>query len=263
MRILLTNDDGYNSEGIIILEQVLKSYGHKVSVCAPSNQRSASSHSVSLRDSINISSYGKDHYHCSGTPADCLLFSFRGGLFDVNEFDLVISGINHGLNVSSDILYSGTVSAAREAVMIGVKAIAISLEPPKNNESYNFENAAIFLAEHLDVFYPLCTTNSIININVPHNMQGNWKTGSLGLLDYRDAAEVTNGDLNDIKNSPSNAITLGLNSMADSPILVNQDYKSVTDFELISKNIISVSILEVLPAVSSLQKNLLALEREA
>lgn len=261
MRILLTNDDGFDSEGIIILEDVLKSYGHKISVCAPSTQRSASSHSVSLRDSIHIFSYKENHYHCSGTPADCLLYSFRSGLFDIDDFDLVISGINHGLNVSSDILYSGTVSAAKEAVMLGMKAIAISLEPPYLNEEYNFKKAAIFLAEHLDVFIPLCTAKTIVNVNVPHNMSDfNWKSGIIGLLDYKDAAEVTKGSLTKFKNNEHNNITLGLNPLADRPSLIGDNNSQITDYELINNNIISVSILDVLPKVSDLQNKLQELE---
>ncbi len=262
MRILLTNDDGFNSEGIIILEEVLKSYGHKISVCAPSNQRSASSHAVSLTKSIHMYSYLKDHYHCSGTPADCLLYGFRSGLFDINEFDLVISGINHGLNVSSDILYSGTVSAAKEAVMIGLKAMAISLESPSNiNEAYNFKKAAIFLANHLDDFYPLCTKNTIVNVNVPHNnVENKWKSGSIGVLDYKDAAEIRKGALKEFKNLEYEKITLGLNPLVDRPSLVDLTYSEITDYELINNNIISISVLDVLPRLSSLQIKLQELE---
>lgn len=265
MRILLTNDDGYNSKGIIVLEEVLKSYGHKISVCAPSTQRSASSQAVSLRDSIHIYSYSKNHYHCSGTPADCLLYSFRGGLFSPNDFDLVISGINHGLNVSSDILYSGTVGAAREAVLIGIKAMAISLAMPPKGQKFNFEKAAIFLAEHIDVFYPLCTKNSMVNINVPHDCEGPWKTGCVGFLDYNDSAEVTKGTLDDIKveEKSQNKITLGLKGTNKAPSLVSHSYPSITDYELINNNHIAVSILEILPAISSLQEKLVELEGRA
>ena len=260
MRILLTNDDGFDSKGIIELEDTLKSYGHKVSVCAPSIQRSAFSHAVSLQESIHISSFSKDHYHCSGTPADCLLYGFRSGLFMLDDFDLVISGINHGLNVSSDILYSGTVSAAKEAVMVGAKAIAISLEGPPKGSEFNFKAAAIFLAEHLNDFYPLCTNNSIVNINVPHTIKGSWKTGCVGVLDYKDVAEITNGTIEEIKQTITNKISLGLKPFASGPSLVNNKYPSITDYELINDNFIAVSILEVLPTISSLNEKLMSLE---
>ncbi len=261
MRILLTNDDGYDSKGIIELEEVLTSYGHKISVCAPSTQRSASSHSVSIRDSVHIYSYSKDHYYCSGTPADCILFSFRSGLFVLDDFDLVISGINHGLNVSSDILYSGTVSAAKEAVLMGLKAIAISIETPPKGDSFNFKEAATFLAENLNTFYPLCTTHTVMNINVPHKNDGHWKTGSIGILDYNDAAQVTKGTLEEIKNEALNKITLGLKPLESPPSLINNGYSSVTDYELINNNNISVSIIDVLPSLSTLHQELIALER--
>jgi 5'-nucleotidase len=260
MRILLTNDDGFDSKGIIELEKTLKSYGHKVSVCAPSTQRSAFSHAVSLQDSIHISSFSKDHYHCSGTPADCLLYSFKSGLFALEDIDLVISGINHGLNVSSDILYSGTVSAAKEAVMVGAKAIAISIEVPPEGSDFNFKAAAVFLAEHLNDFYPLCTNNSIVNINVPHTIKGPWKTGCVGLLDYKDVAEITKGTIEEIKKTITNKIILGLKPFATGPILVANKYPSITDYELVNNNYIAVSILEVLPTMSALNEKLLTLE---
>ena len=265
MRILLTNDDGFDSKGIKVLEDVLKSYGHKISVCAPSTQRSASSQAVSLRDSVHIYSYSKDHYHCSGTPADCLLYSFRGGLFSPEDFDLVISGINHGLNVSSDILYSGTVGAAREAVIIGIKAMAISVATPPKGQDFNFEKAATFLAEHLEDFYPFCTKNSIVNINVPHNGEESWKSACVGFLDYKDAAEVTKGTLDDIKvdNLSTNKITLGLKETNKAPSLVDHGYSTITDYELINKNHIAVSVVEILPAISSLQEKLAKLEGRA
>jgi len=264
MKILLTNDDGYNSEGIKVLEDVLLSYGHKISVCAPSNQRSASSHAVSLSNSIYMHTYAKNHYHCSGTPADCLLYGFRSGLLNTEDFDLVISGINHGLNVSSDILYSGTVSAAKEAVMIGLKAMAISQQPPRKNENYNFKKAAEFLAENLDKFYQFCTNSTIINVNVPHDVEkNNWKSANIGQLDYKDAALVIEGALHKLINQESNKITLGLNLAADKPSLVNTSDSKITDYELINSNVIAVSVLDVMPQVSTLQDKLKSLEGRA
>ncbi len=263
MRILLTNDDGYNSKGIIILEEVLKSYGHKISVCAPSTQRSATSQAISIHSSVSITSYAKDHYHCSGTPADCLLYGFISGLFSVNDFDLVVSGINHGLNISSDILYSGTVGAAKEGALVGLKSIAISAEASANMDDCNYREAAIFLAENLDIFYPFCTLNSIVNINVPLKIEGSWLAGCPGFLDYKDATEVVIGAVKDIQQiiNKNSTVKLSLKSINEEiPTLAQYDYKSKTDYEIIRNNRISVTVLEVKAAISPLQKKLIQLE---
>ena len=119
MIILLTNDDGYESEGIRTLERVLASYGHEIWVCAPSGNRSAQSHAMNIISPVKLTKYKDKHYHCSGTPTDCILYSLKANVFKSLP-DCIISGINHGYNCSSDILYSGTCGAASEGVMHGI-----------------------------------------------------------------------------------------------------------------------------------------------
>ena len=103
MKILLTNDDGYTSEGLTVLSDALVAAGHEVWVCAPSVERSASSHAMTLHQEVTITEFGTMRYHCSGTPVDCILYATRAKVFDHHP-DLVISGINHGFNISTDIL---------------------------------------------------------------------------------------------------------------------------------------------------------------
>ena len=121
--ILLTNDDGIEAEGLKTLEEALKDLAHLV-VVAPDQERSAVSHGLTLRAPLSLQEIGPDHYVLNGTPADCVIYALRH-LF-VQFPDLVISGINHGANLGDDIMYSGTVAAAREAAAHGIPSMAVS-----------------------------------------------------------------------------------------------------------------------------------------
>lgn len=129
MRILITNDDGIEADGIIRLAHVAREFG-EVWVVAPESQRSAASHSISLHNTIDIFPCedfpvdGVKAYSCSGTPSDCVRV---GGLSVMPQKpDVVLSGINYGYNVASDIQYSATAGAAFEAAFQGYHAIALS-----------------------------------------------------------------------------------------------------------------------------------------
>ncbi len=127
IRILVVNDDGIESDGIIALADALRELGD-VTVVAPDADRSGTSHSISTQHvvtAIERRGRGVRSFACSGTPADCVVLG-------VNELcggtpDLVVSGINRGANLADDINYSGTVGAAVEAVVVGIPAIAVSL----------------------------------------------------------------------------------------------------------------------------------------
>ena len=114
MNILLSNDDGYKADGIRILEEVLASYGHEIYVSAPDSEQSGKSHAMTISGKVTVTEFAPHHFHVSGTPADCIVYSHRCSLFPV-AFDVVISGINHGYNLSTDIVFSGTCAAARQA----------------------------------------------------------------------------------------------------------------------------------------------------
>ena len=126
MHIMLTNDDGVHALGIRTLARVLSEAGHRVSVCAPDRERSAASHSITLRRALNVEKVefpgAETAYAADGTPADCA----RLGLYLIPDVDLVISGINNGSNLGGACVYSGTVSAAMEASKTGVPALASS-----------------------------------------------------------------------------------------------------------------------------------------
>lgn len=263
MIILLTNDDGYQAEGLNTLETVLAEAGHDVWVCAPSDQRSAQSHAMTLKGKIRFIRYDSRHYHCSGTPADCILYGLHGGALPVRP-DVVISGINHGYNASTDILYSGTVGAASEAALRGYAAIAISARNDRQTGKFPFVEAGAFLAQHLDEFVPLCSPDVLLNINVPPMPDGRWRIGRIGQLEYFDVVErsstmrSTSYDASSTKlglaygDADANGVLIGdeltLSLKTEVPPELRQSDME-TDYRLLGDNCISVTPLAVHPVM--------------
>ncbi|MFA6689150.1 MAG: 5'/3'-nucleotidase SurE [Sphaerochaetaceae bacterium] len=254
MRILLTNDDGYDSLGLDVLRRSLLDAGHDVWVCAPSGQRSATSHSMTLHGDVVVTRYADRSYHCSGSPADCILYGVKGGAVPVSP-DVVISGINHGYNLSTDILYSGTVGAAREAALMGFPAMAVSAMHD-DRDVYPFEAAAAFLVEHLERFLPLCDVDTLININVPPRPNRVWRVGNLGHLEYYDAVERCETPSERVFDT--SGTHFGVPSHLESSVLrlkggvaPGQSCGTVhTDFSIVAVGNIAVTALQVLPAAS-------------
>ena len=125
MKILITNDDGIDSYGLKLLERLAKTLTNNVTTVAPRDNRSGTSQAISLQEELYFSNVSANRYICSGNPADCVMLALNL-LFKDNPPDLVLSGINHGMNASDDVGYSGTVGAAREASIVGIRAIAFS-----------------------------------------------------------------------------------------------------------------------------------------
>jgi 5'-nucleotidase len=124
--ILVSNDDGYNSLGIRTLRDALSSIADVV-ICAPSSEQSAMSHSISLNRPLRLWEPEPGVFTVDWTPADCVYVALHAGERVVKRRpDLVVSGMNHGLNLGNDVFYSGTVAAAREGALRGVSAIAAS-----------------------------------------------------------------------------------------------------------------------------------------
>ncbi len=128
--ILISNDDGITASGIRTLVDVASEFGNIV-VVAPNSPQSAQGHSITIEDPIRIHRsdiFGKDiiAYECTGTPVDCIKIA-KNVVLKGKDIDLCLSGINHGSNASSNIIYSGTMSAAMEASMEGIPAIGFSL----------------------------------------------------------------------------------------------------------------------------------------
>lgn len=164
MKILLTNDDGFDAPGIKILKKQLEEDGHKTILVAPHIERSANSHMITLHDPLRIFKKSETEFAINGTPADCMIVASEHIVKNM-DIDVVISGINGGQNLGEDILYSGTVAAALEASFMGYKSIAISTVAYKNQK---FETAAKYLSKMLDNnILELINNREILNINVP------------------------------------------------------------------------------------------------
>ncbi len=167
-RILLTNDDGIHAAGLAALYRALSPLG-KVTVVAPDNERSAASHAITLHQPLRLRQVklkdGPEGFCTSGTPADCVKLGVSAVL--KRRPDLVVSGINPGPNTGFSVLYSGTVSAAREGAMYGIPSMAVSLAT--RSVDADFEYAASFaagLARRIlsGRFIP---AGCLLNVNIP------------------------------------------------------------------------------------------------
>ncbi|MEW6049634.1 MAG: 5'/3'-nucleotidase SurE [Candidatus Zixiibacteriota bacterium] len=162
--ILVTNDDGYRSDGINALFDVL-SKKVDVYMVAPDREQSASSHSLTLNRPLRMHRLDKRRYATDGTPTDCVMLGLHL-LFKRRRPDMIISGINHGGNMGDDITYSGTVAAAIEGAILKIPSIAVSMvqwEP-----TMSMVRAARFVARFADHYDALqLEASSFININLP------------------------------------------------------------------------------------------------
>lgn len=125
-RILLTNDDGINAQGIQVLERIARTLSDDVWVVAPEAEQSAASHSLTIHRPLRLKQVGEKRYTVDGTPTDCVLLAINHVFKDDRKPTLVLSGINQGSNIGEDVTYSGTIAAAMEATLLGVPAIALS-----------------------------------------------------------------------------------------------------------------------------------------
>ena len=174
MNILLTNDDGYNSKGILLLKEKLSKYGTVILV-APYRHMSAKSVSLTLGEPIRLHKISYDTFAFDGTPADVVAFALTQ--LDI-EFDLVVSGCNNGLNVSYDTLFSGTVGAGLTALIDHKKCICFSAPFDDYTVLENeFDNIWKFIFDN-----NLLSDKYLLNINLPRNESKGIK---LGRLSYR------------------------------------------------------------------------------
>jgi 5'-nucleotidase len=163
-RILVTNDDGVYSEGIKLLAHALGDLG-EVIVVAPTQEQSASGHSLTLQRPLRVQRLEEGWFAVDGTPTDCVNLAVLW-LLREQKPDLVVSGINFGLNLGDDVTYSGTVSATFEGTLLGIRSVAFSQEVAEN---FSFEPAARFARELIAAI--LATSglpaDLLLNVNLP------------------------------------------------------------------------------------------------
>src|SRR6478735_9476439 len=125
MRILLTNDDGIDARGLALLEKVARTLSDDIWVVAPSEEQSGTGHSLTLTQPVRLRRHGEQRFSVTGTPTDAVMMALAHIMKD-SPPDLILSGINRGANLAEDVTYSGTVSAAMEGALAGVRSIALS-----------------------------------------------------------------------------------------------------------------------------------------
>jgi 5'/3'-nucleotidase len=161
--ILVTNDDGIHSKGIIVLAKALQEIGN-IFVVAPDSEQSAVAHSLTLHRPLRVDKIKKNFYAVDGTPADCIHLGVNTIL--PKRPRLIVSGINKGGNLADDIIYSGTVSAAFEGTLLGIPSFAISLV---SRSHFKFDVAARFaLRVARYIMRRGLPRNTFLNINVPN-----------------------------------------------------------------------------------------------
>jgi len=194
MHILVTNDDGIQAPGLLALAQEMRKLG-KVTVFAPDRNWSASGHVKTLDHPLRVRETiladGSSALQTDGAPSDCVALALLG---ITEKIDLVVSGINPNANISHDVTYSGTVTAAMEAVITGVRGIAVSLDSPEGYKSpLDYSTAAIVgrrVAEQ--VLTDGLPEGVVLNVNVPYLKENELKGYMItrqGLRVYRDALD--------------------------------------------------------------------------
>lgn len=168
-RILITNDDGYSSEGINLLANIAKKLSNDVWIIAPEFEMSGASHALTFTEDLNLKVQGDQIYSINGTPSDCVAIGLDFLSKDKRP-NLVLSGVNSGCNVGEDVTYSGTIAAAMEGIMRKVPSIAISQnyeQGKKNNISWDCTN---YYLENIlkDICSKGWKEDTILNLNFPY-----------------------------------------------------------------------------------------------
>ncbi|MBI4667289.1 MAG: 5'/3'-nucleotidase SurE [Nitrospinae bacterium] len=166
MEILLTNDDGINAKGIEAMREALSALG-KVTVVAPETEMSAVGHAITLVDPLRVRHVQRDGEFfgiaVNGTPADCVKIAVRAIL--PKRPDIVVSGINQGANVATNIIYSGTVSAATEGMILGIPSVAVSLASFTSRDFSGAKHYGLRIVER--VAREGLPEGTLLNVNVP------------------------------------------------------------------------------------------------
>lgn len=219
-RILVTNDDGVHSEGIQALAAALEPLGEVV-VVAPTQESSAIGHALTLRRPLRLESLRPGVFAVDGTPTDCVNLAVAV-LFKGELPAMVVSGINTGWNLGDDVTYSGTVAGALEAALLGIPAIAVSLQRAPDYV-FDFDpaaRAAATLAEHL-LQHPL-PDRTFLNVNVPQGTPKGFRVAVQGKRNH----ETKISERLDPRGKPYYWIEEGLNEWARQE---RSDYHAVKD----------------------------------
>lgn len=248
-RILLTNDDGFQSSGLLALKDALRNIAH-IMVVAPASEKSACGHGLTLTRPLHFVEVDDDFYKLEdGTPSDCVYLALNTLYKDQYKPDLVISGINLGSNMGEDITYSGTVAGAMEGCIQGVPSIAISQIMSDKNRTRHFDFSLAkqsileIVKKIFDASYPL-PKRKFLNINIPDIKPKDCKGYKITQMGHRIYANNTHLNRNP---RGQEYYWLGMNPLrweerADSSIT---QFSGGSDFKATNENYISITPIKL------------------
>ncbi len=259
MNILLTNDDGINAEGIRLLAATF-SKKHNVFIVAPKFNKSGASSQMNVAVPLELKKVDKENcclsYYLEGSPVDCVLSALKGEYIS-EKIDVIVSGINDGPNIGTDIVYSGTCGAARQACISGIPGIALSIDSASKDESDKsgslyFENLADFACKNLDKLISLCGNLTIldsmhkyyrnfVNVNAP--AMKSYKGAKLTVPCIRRYWETL-----EISECENGCMT----SKCGGDACVHSYGNDFADFKACEKGFISVSVVETEPSYADI-----------
>ncbi|HEV8547880.1 MAG TPA: 5'/3'-nucleotidase SurE [Polyangiaceae bacterium] len=182
--VLLANDDGYRARGLRLLREALAPRA-EVIVCAPEVEQSAASHALSLHRPLRLFEHEPGIFSVDGTPADCVYVALHAERRVLpRRPDVLVSGVNHGVNLGDDVFYSGTVAAAREGALKGIPSLAVSA-----GRDADLEAAATLAARLTLALAALGPATVLLNVNVPQGRDWPLRATRLGRRIYRDEVE--------------------------------------------------------------------------
>lgn len=227
MKVLVSNDDGIHARGLENLCSALDRIGLEVLVCAPDRERSAASHALTMYTPLRCLELDKHSLEASrvwtvdGTPADCVKVALELLLKDSLP-DFVVSGINRGPNLGTDIMYSGTVAAAAEGCLMGIRSMAISCTAKR---SPDYLAASGFIKGHfLSIMGNGIPAGTMVNVNVPPDAQ---KEQGSYIFRYTKAGTMKYSEAFDVRNDPRGRQYIWM-SGEPMDIDTDEDYDTVT-----------------------------------
>lgn len=253
MNILVTNDDCIDAKGINVIFNKLKEYGHSVYMVAPAGNRSAVSSKISMFSSLEMKCTAENKWSCEGSPADCVIIACKSEIFP-EKIDMVVSGINAGANLGTDVVYSGTCAAARQAALYKIPGVAVSLDKDYYSQwdDFLYEPLAEFVCKNIEKLHSIlvsCNNEGFININGCNqkSYKGAVLCKELSLRDYNDKIKVVPVSVD------SSGKGLYLSEFVSSDLKSTEEIDS--DFHAVKNGFISVSLIKAEPASLIVEKN--------
>lgn len=237
MRILLTNDDGINAPGLYVLEKIAAQLSDDIWICAPSEEQSGAGHSLTLNRPVRLREHAPRRFSVTGTPTDAVTMGLKKVL--PAPPDLILSGVNRGANLGDDVTYSGTVSAALEGALAGIRSIALSQVYVREDSGENVSFAAAE-AWGAKVIAPLLSApfarRTLVNVNFPPLAAGDVRGVKVARQGFHDYARGSLVEGVDPRGFPY--FWFGLHGIEHTP-------GHETDLEAISDGFVSVTPLHL------------------